>query len=606
MYVNASILFSILEDVNDRNGREYLVGHDAPISQMLVSRNGSICITGQMGSIEKPNRDSPVFVWDLPRRRLLWEFRGLAGKVLSLDLSRDNRFVLAVGLNDLLIVFDVETGDTVASKRLAVSESTKCVFASIPEQDVHKFAVITESAILSFTLSFDVRTLSYLLSPPETIKTIGGLSRKPVRVVALSDGGGIVIANQSGDLSLYNLAHNQFIGTITLGAPVLDIDRCPDDSLLVLCQETATNTRRSFVRKVNVHQKTVIPVVTPTADIVSLRATPNDVNHFLYETRDGNIHSSDTHDLVTHTIRSKAVGIQTVSTGTESLLLVNTSDAYECWIITESLCRESRVNFPSKFGSCVSIDAIHHSNESTFIVCGFDSGAVTVYRDGCLYSKTDLAHRGPVGSVGISLKYSVTGGKDDSTFRIWSLTTTPQLVFQCTPSLCSITCIRPDKWNERKIYFANDKREIFGFDLDSEKVFFKQSCVKFGDIADIEIAQISNNEYLDTVILSVHKCGRVSVWDPYFATPIATRELGDNMECLAVTSKTNPVVITASRQGKIHLLSTEEKLSELKVFQHPIVSQNTAKLTATKIIETNGEPLIVTLDEFGTITLLST
>ena len=566
------------------------MGHDAEISAFSVSSNGLLCATGQVGSSSSPNRLAPILIWDLTHRKLVRELHGLAGRVLSLDISSDNKFIVALGLNDLLIVFDIEIGETVASKRIAVSDSIKCVFAR-PISEIYKFAVITESSVLSFSLSFETRSLSFTLSSPQVVKSPTGLIRHPNRVLALSDGA-VLIVNQSGDISHYNLLTNQFIGVISQVSSVVDIDRFPDDSILVLC-----HTPRLI--RINLADKSFTNIVFPQDEIITaIQTCSND--SFLFQAQDGRICLSTSATPILTMPTCRPTGVQFLTRENESpCLVVTTTDSIELWSIGKTrFSRFSKIMLPKKFGECLSL-----SCRDDFVACGFESGSVQIFQNRKFLSTID-SHRGPVSALALGPNFLVSGGQDDSTVRIWTLSKTPQLVCQVTQSIGAITFV---SICESQIFYCNNKREIFGFELKSEKIIAKFSCVKFGDITGLEKSRIQNGEYIDTVLVSSHKCGKLCVWDAdYPDHPIHRFQWERNIDCVGVQDvETDPKILIGSRDGLVALLQLSAKFGIQKISEknHPIISASKTKLCEIRIVKMGDDMFAITRDDLGTISL---
>ena len=574
-----------------------------------------LCVTGQEGSSTDPCRSSRICVWDLVHRTLMREIHGLAGRVMHLDISPDSRFLIAVGANHMLIVYDLAAGETVAQKRIEISENTECVFARTSESkddnSLYLFALISDKTILKFTLSFDIKALSYIVSPPTVIKSIPGLVRRPFRSIALNDGS-VLIANQSGDISHYHLVRDQFLGTLTFPGAVIDLDLHKAGQLLVLCYQSST--QKSTIHRFNIADRILSSVTVPEDDIVSVRSSSYGET-FLYMTRDGRLMSSSSPGsppIITMMV-SKAVGLQTTynKDGTDPILVVNCGNSFEVWSIdTDMFVRKYRTNFlKQKFGNCTTFSSRYDEN-SIITVCGFESGAIQVYSNSDLRSTLEQAHRGPVGSVAIASKYFVSGGSQDSNVRIWSLSKkTPQLMTQCSgQSSGAISSIRIDESDERKFFYANNRREIFGFDLVTEKIFMKKLL---GDIVDMRIGRISaTGQYTDTVVIATHKGGQTCVWDPDFAEPVAAATHSDHpgtsatTTCFALTQQVDPTALVGDKDGKFNIYKIGKKIEKISQINHSIISENSSKLIACEIIEMEDQKTFcVCLDNLGTIYL---
>ena len=107
----------VIQDLNDPHRQEFLRGHDEEITALAITASGSLVASGQKGSTFHKGDKAQVLVWDLERRVDLFQLEGLVGSVVSLAFSPDGRYLAALGFNNVLYVWDMQSGEIVVASR---------------------------------------------------------------------------------------------------------------------------------------------------------------------------------------------------------------------------------------------------------------------------------------------------------------------------------------------------------------------------------------------------------------------------------------------------------------------------------------------------------
>jgi len=539
--------------VNDINSKEYLSGHDNMITTLAVSRNGTILCSGQSGSPTDPSQCASICVWDLIHRKLLRVSKGLAGSVISLDISPDSRFMIGIGLNDLFLIWEIESGETVFSKRIIVSDTCTCKFTP-SLGDEYTFCIITDSSVTVNHLHFDLTAMSFKVRDSNSV-SLGCINNRrrwnPSGLCFMSDGT-LLIPSGSGEVYVYSITQlgGKFVGAINLeGGGVVGIARVGHDSrILAACADN----RLRYLDRIQGSQNPQFIVSDPQlppighGPIRDIYGSDFD-DCFLLKFFDGNIffysQSPSSDPLVSFTQQS----IESVNLmPTQNTVILNTGSHVEFFDSSHQR-RIHDIKFSDlKFGKCTCIS----SSSRGLVVCGFESGAVTGYQwdvtSHHLSFVIPLAHRGSVGCIECGKFFFVTGGSQDSTVRVWRFDGSPNAIQQFTNSVGGILCIAIDSMDAHaepateNIVYANDKREIFVTRGDKLLVkFFSASAGISGDVSGLGVSRIHTEgaaaEYIDPVVVTSHACGKICVWDYDYPNPIRVIDIGSRLYSMHIT-----------------------------------------------------------------------
>lgn len=62
---------------------------------MALSNSGAFIVTGQLGSNNSKNYESPLFVWDIKSKKLIKQLPGLKDGIRNIAISKDDSLIAA-------------------------------------------------------------------------------------------------------------------------------------------------------------------------------------------------------------------------------------------------------------------------------------------------------------------------------------------------------------------------------------------------------------------------------------------------------------------------------------------------------------------------------
>ena len=529
----------------------YLTGHTAEVVCLCVSKTGSLCATGQVGSVRQPGQPSKLIVWDIPRQKLLWEVVGLAGSVISVDISWDSRFIVASGENLLIIVFDVDQGEIVYTRRVETICKI-CVFSQISNTQDYIFMTVLETQIFKNTLKFDLTSMTHTVCT-EKIHS-NNLHRKPVDAVVLGDYS--VISSTTGDLSVYSISEGKFLGNFLCGElpigfmaaisrkkfacvagmhRILLIEMSDNPSVSLKIENElycSSNEKISAISFSSPDRNLLISLADGSTVAVSIDGSSKDAMKAFPFHRS----SSKVTVLTTH----ESIPKQVITAG-------NLSGEITRWNSeTLSPIRNISLAKSDTQVTCLSMCEGH-------IFCGLSSGQIKVLFEDKVRFEIPAAHRGPVSCIDSYVNgYYVSGG-EDSVVRVW---TQSKLITQFSQSSGSILGVLIDRSDENTTVFAyNNKREIFALDLKAVKLRKKFSAIKFGNI----VGMVQKTYGLDLVLVTAHYEGYIGVWDIDYDQCILSLKLDDpyRLTCLSAGS-TELTILCGGNSGELHRVTLSE------------------------------------------------
>ena len=86
------------------------------ITSIEVSQSGKLLATGQLGTIFQKTPDAPVILWDFETKQPLAVLKGIQISVKKLAFSPDDRFLAAIGENNVFIIWDTRDGSAIHTK----------------------------------------------------------------------------------------------------------------------------------------------------------------------------------------------------------------------------------------------------------------------------------------------------------------------------------------------------------------------------------------------------------------------------------------------------------------------------------------------------------
>ena len=98
----------LIASLKDAHEQAFLRGHDDAVSCIDVSASGRFIASGQSGD------NADVVVWDYESRAEVYRFQEHDGGVSIVTFSADERFLLTVGRDKKMVVWDMQTGNIVS------------------------------------------------------------------------------------------------------------------------------------------------------------------------------------------------------------------------------------------------------------------------------------------------------------------------------------------------------------------------------------------------------------------------------------------------------------------------------------------------------------
>jgi len=105
--LGAQVVIASLRDAHDQS---FLVGHDDHVTCLALSKSGRTIISGQQGD------NADVIIWDFESRRIIYRLQEHDIGVKLVTLSDDERFLLTIGADKKMVVWDMTTGMIVAKQ----------------------------------------------------------------------------------------------------------------------------------------------------------------------------------------------------------------------------------------------------------------------------------------------------------------------------------------------------------------------------------------------------------------------------------------------------------------------------------------------------------
>ena len=105
--LGGGIVIAGLEDAHEQS---FLHGHDDCVTCLALSQSGRYIVSGQRGD------NADVIVWDFESRSELYRFQEHDHGVILVELTSDERFLLTVGADKKMVVWDMHTGMIVVTQ----------------------------------------------------------------------------------------------------------------------------------------------------------------------------------------------------------------------------------------------------------------------------------------------------------------------------------------------------------------------------------------------------------------------------------------------------------------------------------------------------------
>lgn len=226
----ACVIISSLKDGHDQS---FLRGHDDRISCLTLSKSGQYIISGQWGE------NSDVVVWSYATRREIRRFQEHDGGVLLAVITDDERFLLTIGLDKRLVVWDMESGCVVARQ----TGMAHCICACWGGRK--RNTKNRETTEYQFATGGDANLTYWHLDPMEGKVfseqcSLGNQVRNFTALTFSADTEYLFAGSSSSDFTAVHVKHRVMHSTTSCGSggvrSMIAMRKCPDgDRVIVGC-----------------------------------------------------------------------------------------------------------------------------------------------------------------------------------------------------------------------------------------------------------------------------------------------------------------------------------------------------------------------------------
>ena len=551
----------VIEDITEHRTQDFLRGHDGDVSCLAVSPDGRIAVSGQCGSTNRKGQAAPVIVWDIPSRLKVQSFNGLAGKVLSIDISTDGRFAVASGLNQFLMVMDTSTGELVYSRTTEQSVSF-VIFGPCSlthGRTSYTFFTGMDSSVLYHDLKFELVSMTYAVySTP--FNQPAGIHRK--FTCATIFGNFLIAGSTSGEFVVFGIPGKVFKSVVAVGAGITAVNSS-DRRMLV---GTADGKVRQLLSAGEALWEVIGEGYFGNHAIAGLSASPNGKEavlgladgSLLRMSTDSASNSRTPTTLSAYPLQTGTAGnLTALATSACGLLLAGVSDEGEAcfWSLAEStqpkrICclkigdREPVAGLSVTFNTFIEP---HHR----FIIGGSDGVlrcAQVATSASWLWSIS--AHKGGVTSIacGLNGQLMVSGGSDGSV-RVWKRGKTaedgfsPEAVAQYGEHRKSVTGVLVDTEVPFLVYSTGEDRQVVSYDLKHNKIT--------RHLANSSASSIAQRKDHERELVTSHADGKAMFWDRDYPEAVAALTAGAvGLTCVRM-SPSGRYVATGDSEGKL-------------------------------------------------------
>lgn len=524
------------------------------ISALTLTRDGRFCIAGHCGLVMVVGHPAPIYVWDMSSRRIVREVVGLAGKVVQIQCSYDSRFACASGANQLLMVFEIASGEIVYSRRTE-QVAGFCIFAPRSgAAEEYKFVAVSEAVIDVYRMRFDLSLMKF--SVITSTKACGNIYRKAASggiCAVMPDETHLFISSLTGDVLVYTIEGNEvrFAGSIAVGTlPVSAMSITDSGEIAAVAGGTKLVLLEYSKGKSLKLSRQIFETDHETRPTICSLEYANE--SFWITTSDGVMQSvASSGGMMKHiadSMSSSALRSHSVADSSKIATVCANGDI-QLWD-TSAVRKILSFNHSKASGLCTASSLHGH-----VLACGYENGCVRLFelvQSGFLLGEIPAAHRGVVGCISLTEDLIYTGGLGDSTLRVWRRSSLTLPVCQVTQSSGGVSFALPDKFNADIVYYANQRREIFAVSIFAAKVLVKfNSSPKFGQVTGM--AQImlpsKNPAVSDPALVTSHEEGKLVFWDFDFQNPVKVFQLPDFVfTCLCLADET---ILAGAANGQI-------------------------------------------------------
>ena len=508
---------------------------------------------------------------------MLHEIQGLAGRIFSIDITGDSRFVVASAQNCMILVFDCENGELVFSKRTE-SECRLVRFDPLISQDEYTFAAVFESFVLLNVIVFDLSLMSYSV----TTSKLGSIStpyRNPLDAVIQN--GYLFVSSSTGDICVYSLASGLFRGAVAIPlGPVSIMTAIGETEIAAICSGSKLVC---LDLKSDIKVSRIVYECPLQITIQSLSYSRSNRTCVLHRS-DGRIITvaPDTTEQVNVIGCTCPNMIRHLLLRDENTAILGGGHFFHSWSLSDGLIEKTIESKKSGNITCMTIC-------ETGIACGYDTGTLKLFDLSSFNIMTEIpsCHRGSISAICMSPNFCVTGG-NDCVVRVWK---GARYVMEFTQSAGQIGGICLSKACEEEVVFYNEKREIFFGNLKTERISKKFNTHKYGNITSM--SQVLFNQ-LDWVVVTGHYDGYIVLWDKDYPNPIKVLDIGPKITCLTVRG--SATILFGCMDGELGFIDTSDNV---RIHSNPLNNDTLTQIHSfedNRVIGLNSEGLVMVID----------
>ena len=185
--------------------------HDAPITALDVSFDGSHVATGQDACPVAPGHDAPVVIWKAPGMTQLYHLLGITRCVKAIAFSPDGYLLAACGGDNSVCIWDIRTSETVYLKKQGLlgnaDDITFLAWGPVERppgstKPAYSLVFTLQDKIFLATLLFDHGVLQYRVTLHAAVFPAVGFQR--LYVCGAFANGLLTMGTSSGELVVFS------------------------------------------------------------------------------------------------------------------------------------------------------------------------------------------------------------------------------------------------------------------------------------------------------------------------------------------------------------------------------------------------------------------
>jgi len=539
----------IVSALDDAHNQVLLKGHDAAISSIAVSHCGTMIASGQKGSGLMKNA-AVVNLWDFEGSQLIHTFTGLMYCAHRVLFTPDSRFLIAVDLNGLFIVWDTRTFETIFCRQLVVDRKIVSidsirVLSQEPDaanrrHNVYRVLVSYGHSLFEWTVAYSVKRMEYALSsdvkyayPPNRTfnRTLTHLaSTEPADAEPL-----VAATTHCGEVFLFSPRHGVYSDAFQVCSKGANVACFVASGRIVV--GGGDGSLKLFYRSNLTEWVMARALKLPSA--VNSLALSADKKVVYATTTEANLYRIDTATFgAALVLESPFDAISAIEFGPKHQHIFATLTAANGVLRAWDLSNYHSVGEVRTNDGGVTKGTALTFYADTEILCGFDDGSVVGNAldfehpsQSAARWKMGNAHRGNVNAIKIVSDSKqnmllMTGG-DDGLLNIWDYAT-KRLRSQCHPQIEAIADIVVDAKYPERVHLLGGNGQIATFSLRTEGVIVRRMVsahrANYGRMNSM--VQSATGEF---ELIAVTNTGWILVWDHELS------ELTEAVDCRAMT-----------------------------------------------------------------------